>query len=39
MMELVSDPASEKSQRATRAMLRMKKIDMAALRRAYDGDA
>lgn len=37
LMELVSDPASEKSQRATRAMLQMKKIDLAALRRAYEG--
>lgn len=39
LMELVSDPACEKSQRATRAMLQMKKIDMAALRRAYEGTA
>lgn len=37
MIELVSDPASEKSQRAMKAMLQMKKIDIAALRRAYDG--
>jgi predicted 3-demethylubiquinone-9 3-methyltransferase (glyoxalase superfamily) len=35
--ELVSDPASPRSQRATAALLRMKKIDIAALRRAYDG--
>jgi predicted 3-demethylubiquinone-9 3-methyltransferase (glyoxalase superfamily) len=35
--DLVADPDSEKSQRAMRAMLRMKKIDIAALRRAYDG--
>ena len=39
LMELVSDPSSEKSQRATRAMLQMKKIDIAALRRAYNGTA
>lgn len=39
LIELVSDPASEKSQRATRAMLQMKKIDIAALQRAYDGTA
>jgi predicted 3-demethylubiquinone-9 3-methyltransferase (glyoxalase superfamily) len=34
---LVSDPDSEKSQRAMAAMLRMKKLDIAALQRAYDG--
>lgn len=39
MIELVSDPASEKSQRAMKAMFQMKKIDMAELRRAYDGTA
>lgn len=38
MIELVSDPSSEKSQRAMKAMLQMKKIDMQELRRAYDGD-
>ncbi len=35
--ELVGDPQSEKSQRAMRAMMQMKKIDMAAIQRAYDG--
>ena len=39
LIELVSDPASEKSQRAMKAMLQMEKIDIAALRRAYDGTA
>lgn len=39
MIELVSDPASEKSQRAMKAMLQMKKLDIAELRRAYDGTA
>ncbi len=37
-LDLVSDPGSEKSQRAFRAMLGMKKIDLAALKRAYDGE-
>jgi predicted 3-demethylubiquinone-9 3-methyltransferase (glyoxalase superfamily) len=37
MLELVSDPTSEKSQRAMQAMLQMKKIDLAAIKRAYDG--
>lgn len=35
--EMVGDPASDKSQRAMKAMLQMKKIDMEAIRRAYDG--
>ena len=35
--EMVGDPASEKSQRAMAAMLRMKKLDIAALKRAYAG--
>jgi predicted 3-demethylubiquinone-9 3-methyltransferase (glyoxalase superfamily) len=39
LIKLVSDPASEKSQRAMKAMLQMQKIDIAALRRAYDGTA
>lgn len=35
--ELVGNPDSEQSQRAMRAMLQMKKIDLAELRRAYEG--
>jgi len=35
LVELVSDPDSEKSQRAMVAMLRMKKIDIGELKRAY----
>jgi predicted 3-demethylubiquinone-9 3-methyltransferase (glyoxalase superfamily) len=35
--ELVGDPASEKSQRAMKAMMDMKKLDIAALKRAYAG--
>lgn len=35
--EMVGNPDSEQSQRAMRAMLQMKKIDLAELRRAYDG--
>jgi predicted 3-demethylubiquinone-9 3-methyltransferase (glyoxalase superfamily) len=37
LVELVSDPASERSQRAMKAMLSMKKLDIHKLRRAYDG--
>jgi len=36
--ELISDPGSEKSERAMEAMLKMKKLDVAELQRAYDGD-
>jgi predicted 3-demethylubiquinone-9 3-methyltransferase (glyoxalase superfamily) len=35
--ELVKDPESEKSQRAMNAMLQMKKLDIAELKRAYEG--
>ncbi|MDO8726676.1 MAG: VOC family protein [Candidatus Methanoperedens sp.] len=35
--KLVGDPTSEKSQRAMKAMLQMKKIDIEGLKRAYDG--
>jgi predicted 3-demethylubiquinone-9 3-methyltransferase (glyoxalase superfamily) len=37
LIQLVSDPASEKSQRAMKAMLQMKKIDIARLEQAYRG--
>ena len=37
LIDMVSDPTSEKSQRAMAAMLKMKKIDIAALERAYKG--
>jgi len=35
--ELMGDPDPEKSQRVLRAMLKMGKLDIAQLRRAYDG--
>jgi predicted 3-demethylubiquinone-9 3-methyltransferase (glyoxalase superfamily) len=37
LIDMVGDAESAKSQRAMRAMLQMKKIDIAALKRAYDG--
>lgn len=37
LLELVGDPASAKSQRAMRAMLQMKKIDIDKIRQAYEG--
>ena len=35
--EMLSDPDPRKSQRVMKAMLQMSKIDIAALKRAYDG--
>lgn len=37
LMELMGDPDPEKAQRVVQAMLQMTKIDIAGLRRAYDG--
>ena len=37
LTELVGDPGSGKSQRAMKAMLQMKKIDLEKIRKAYDG--
>lgn len=37
LVELVGDPGSARSQRAMQAMLVMKKIDLQAIRQAYDG--
>jgi predicted 3-demethylubiquinone-9 3-methyltransferase (glyoxalase superfamily) len=37
MEEMLNDPDQEKSQRAMKAMLGMKKIDLAEVRRAYEG--
>jgi predicted 3-demethylubiquinone-9 3-methyltransferase (glyoxalase superfamily) len=36
--KLMGDPDPEKSQRVMQAMLQMKKIDIAGLQRAYDGN-
>lgn len=36
LIDLVGDPGSAKSQRAMKAMLQMKKIDLEAIRQAYD---
>jgi predicted 3-demethylubiquinone-9 3-methyltransferase (glyoxalase superfamily) len=35
--QMINDPDEEKSQRAMQAMLRMKKIDLTELERAYSG--
>ncbi|MGH7432777.1 MAG: VOC family protein [Candidatus Methylomirabilales bacterium] len=37
LIEMLKDPDAEKSQRVMEAMLRMKKIDIGKLRRAYAG--
>ncbi len=37
LSELVGDPDSEKSQKAMKAMLQMKKIDIETIKRAYGG--
>jgi len=37
MEEMLTDPDQEKSQRAMKAMLGMKKLDLAELRRAFEG--
>ena len=37
LMEMLMDPDSEKSQRVTKAFLQMKKFDIEALKRAYEG--
>jgi predicted 3-demethylubiquinone-9 3-methyltransferase (glyoxalase superfamily) len=37
LLEMLTNPDSKKSQRAMKSMLRMKKIDIEELKRAYDG--
>jgi predicted 3-demethylubiquinone-9 3-methyltransferase (glyoxalase superfamily) len=37
LFEMISDTDTEKSDRVMKALLQMKKLDLAALRRAYDG--
>lgn len=37
LLEMVGDPDPEKAKRATEAMLGMKKLDIAELRKAYEG--
>ncbi|MFI2436034.1 VOC family protein [Streptomyces sp. NPDC018693] len=38
LMDMISDPDKEKAGRAMQAMLKMGKLDIAALRSAYDGE-
>jgi len=38
MADLIGDPKSERSQRAMAAMMKMKKIDIAEIERAYNGE-
>jgi predicted 3-demethylubiquinone-9 3-methyltransferase (glyoxalase superfamily) len=38
LLDMMSDPDREKSGRAMEAMLQMKKLDIAALERAYEGE-
>jgi predicted 3-demethylubiquinone-9 3-methyltransferase (glyoxalase superfamily) len=38
LMDLMNDPDPQKAKRATDAMFKMKKIDIAALRKAYAGE-
>ncbi len=37
LLEMLTDPDSEKSQRVMKSLLQMKKIDIEELKRAYDG--
>ena len=39
MMEMIKDPDTAKSQRAMQAMMHMKKLDIAELQRAFDGES
>jgi predicted 3-demethylubiquinone-9 3-methyltransferase (glyoxalase superfamily) len=39
LLEMLNDPDYDRSQRATEAMLRMKKFDIEVLRHAYQGNA
>ncbi|KDD70285.1 putative 3-demethylubiquinone-9 3-methyltransferase (glyoxalase superfamily) [Pseudomonas sp. BT76 TE3572] len=39
LMDMMKDPDTAKSQRAMTAMLQMKKLDIAALQRAFDGES
>jgi predicted 3-demethylubiquinone-9 3-methyltransferase (glyoxalase superfamily) len=38
LIEMVTDPDPEKARRATEAMYTMKKIDVAAIRKAHAGE-
>jgi hypothetical protein len=38
MVEMLNDPDREKSDRAMEAMLKMKKLDIAELKQAFEGE-
>ena len=39
LLEMMMDPDASKSARVMKAFMQMKKFDIAALKRAYDGQA
>lgn len=39
LMDMLKSPDTVKSQRAMAAMMQMKKLDIAALQRAFDGES
>lgn len=39
MMDMLKDPDTKRSQRAMQVMMQMKKLDIAALQQAFDGES